>query len=160
MIILYRTPTVVMLLMGLCFGQASAANPYAGKTCTGPYETGNKVTRGAYVLEFNAAGTGGALFGNKGSFGDQSFKQFQANPDIPKENLRVDKWGSFSVTEEAGQFGAFPYNFVLHNINRGTTLYLSALSPQGTATGRDDISARYYAGGANELRLTCHDRAK
>ena len=64
------------------------------------------------------------------------------------------------MTETAGQFGAFPYNFVLHATARGTTLYLSALSPQGTATARDDVSGRYYNGGVTELRLTCHDLAK
>ena len=91
MIIMYRMLTVVMMVVGLSFGQASTASQYAGKICTGPYETASKANRGAYVLEFDAAGTSGVLFGNKGSFGDDSFKQFQTRPYIPKEDLRVDK---------------------------------------------------------------------
>ena len=155
-----RMLTVATLAAGLSCVQAIAATPYAGKTCIGPYESFNKTQRGAYVLEFNAAGTAGILWGNYGSIGDYAFKRLHDNPNIPRDDLNVEKLAGFSVMEQSGLFGSFAYNFVLDSPKRGTKLYLSALSPQGTAAGKDDVSGRYHGTLANDVHLLCHDRAK
>lgn len=160
MILIYRLVTVVTLMMGMSFGPTNAANPYAGKTCTGPYESSRKIIKGAYLMEFNAAGTGGAIWGNRDAAGEYAFKLLQANPDTPREALHLDRWGTFTVQAQTGEFGSFPYSFIVQMPARGTTLYLTPLSPQGTATGKDDVSARFYGAGANDVRLTCHNTAR